>query len=194
MTSAPAGMSVDARSRNAVERCEKRTGEHEAMLSRGRCRLVTAQRRSAWTTRPTRRLPLGNTHLPMSVELRRRIFRQFAAVGAPPELSADELAALAREHVVVLDSRGRIAFANPFATSPAPYTVTTPTRVRFAVCVWDGLGVAAALGEDARVESRCPDCRDPLCLEVRAGDLVPTDTVVHFLVPAGQWYDNLDYT
>ena len=130
----------------------------------------------------------------MNVELRRRVFRQFAATGAPPELAAEDLAALAREHAVVLDGRGRIAFANPFATPPAPYTVTTPTCVRFAVCVWDGLGVAAALGEDARVESLCPDCQDTLCLEVRDGELVPTDTVVHFLVLAGRWYENLDYT
>ena len=130
----------------------------------------------------------------MNVELRRRIFREFAATGAPPELAADELAALAREHAVVLDGRGRIAFANPFAASPAPYTVVTPTRVRFAVCVWDGLGVAAALGEDARVEARCPDCQDELFLEVRRGELAPTDSVVHFLVPARAWYENLDYT
>jgi hypothetical protein len=130
----------------------------------------------------------------MNVELRRRIFREFATTGSPPELAADELAALAHEHAVVLDAHGRIAFANPFATSPAPYTVATPTRERFAVCVWDGLGVAAALGEDARVESRCPDCQDRLCLEVRRGELVPTDTVIHYLVPAERWYENLDYT
>jgi hypothetical protein len=130
----------------------------------------------------------------MTVEVRRRIFRQFALTGAPPELAPGELAALAQEHAVVLDGEGRIAFANPFAASHAPYTVVTPTRVRFAVCVWDGLGVAAALGEDARVGSRCPDCQEPLCLEVRGGALVPTDTVVHFLVPAGRWYENLDYT
>ena len=130
----------------------------------------------------------------MTVELRRQIFRQFASTGEPPELSPDELAALAREHAVVLDGEGRIAFANPFAVSPAPYTVVTPTRVRSAVCVWDGLGVAAALGEDARVECRCPDCQDQLCLEVRGGALAPTDTVVHFLVPAGRWYENLGYT
>lgn len=132
--------------------------------------------------------------VPMSVELRRRIFRHYADTGAPPELAADELATLAREHAVVLDRDGGIAFANPFATPPAPYAVVTPTRVRFAACVWDGLGVAAALGEDARVESRCPDCQDQLCLEVRGGELVPTDTVVHFLVPAGRWYENLDHT
>ena len=130
----------------------------------------------------------------MTVEARRRIFQQFALTGAPPELAADELAVLAGEHAVVLNAEGRIAFANPFAASPAPYTVVTPTRVRSAVCVWDGLGVAAALGEDARVESRCPDCQDQLCLEVRGGALVPTRAVIHFLVPAGKWYENLDYT
>jgi len=130
----------------------------------------------------------------MTVEVRRRIFRQFASTGSPPELAPGQLAALANEHAVVLDGEGRIAFANPFAASPAPYTVVTPTRVRFAVCVWDGLGVAAALGEDARVESCCPDCHEQLCLEVRGGALIPTDTVVHFLVPASQWYANLDYT
>ena len=132
--------------------------------------------------------------MPVTIDLRRRIFQDFAATGTPPQLPAEELASLAREHAVVLDAEGRIAVAMPFAAPPAPYRVVTPTRARFAVCVWDGLGVAAVLGENARVEGHCPDCEQRLCLEVRGGELVPTDTVVHFLVPARRWYENLAYT
>ena len=130
----------------------------------------------------------------MSVEMRRRIFRHFADTGGPPELAPAELAALAAEHAVVLDDEGRIAFANPFATGPAAYRVATDARTYAAVCVWDALGIAAALGADARVETRCPDCGDPLELEVPDGELAPTETIVHFLVPASHWYDDLAFT
>jgi hypothetical protein len=130
----------------------------------------------------------------MAVEMRRRIFRHFADTGEPPELSTAELAELAAGHAAVLDDAGRLAFANPFATGRAAYRVATSDRSYGAVCVWDALGIVAALGADARVESRCPDCDELLLLEIGDGELEPTDTVVHFLVPAARWYDDLAFT
>ena len=81
-----------------------------------------------------------------------------------------------------------------FATGPAAYRVATDARTYAAVCVWDALGIVAALGANARVETRCPDCGDPLELEVHDGELTPTETIVHFLVPASRWYDDLAFT
>jgi hypothetical protein len=130
----------------------------------------------------------------MSVDLRRSIFRHFADTGAPPELTRAELARLASEHAVALDAEGRLAFANPFARGPAAYRVTTPSRSYAAVCVWDALGIAALTGADARIDADCPDCGEPLSLEVAAGELAATAHVVHFLVPAARWYDDLAFT
>lgn len=126
--------------------------------------------------------------------MRRRIFRHFADTGEPPDFTRAELRALAAEHAVVLGADGRIAFANPFAVAPAEYRVETPERAYAAVCVWDALGIAALLGGDAAVEGSCPDCGEPLRLEAAGDALAPTDAVVHFLVPAARWYDDLAYT
>jgi hypothetical protein len=64
------------------------------------------------------------------LSMRREPYRHYAATGRPPELAADELAALEAVHAVVLDNTGAIAFANPFATGPAPFRVKTDRRRR----------------------------------------------------------------
>ncbi|MGB9184224.1 MAG: organomercurial lyase [Solirubrobacteraceae bacterium] len=130
----------------------------------------------------------------MSIESRRRIFRHFAETARPPALAPQEAAALAAEHAVVLDEAGAVAFANPFAAGPADYRVTTSVRTYSAVCVWDALGVAAALAQNATIDTRCPDCGDDLRLTVDNGKLDPSAYVVHFLVPAMNWYDDLGFT
>lgn len=101
---------------------------------------------------------------------------------------------LAAEHAVVLDDTGDVAFANPFAAGPAAYRVTTAVRGYWAVCVWDALGIAAALAADATIDTRCPDCGEELRLAVRDGTLEPSTYAVHFLVPAVSWYEDLAFT
>jgi hypothetical protein len=130
----------------------------------------------------------------MVEEMRRRLFRAFADTGGPPELTREELALLAERRAVVLGPDGSLEFANPFAAGPTDFVVRTLDRRYFATCVWDGLGILAALGSDGHVETHCPDCDEPLELVVRGGELQATDTVVHFLVPAAQWYADLRFT
>ena len=125
----------------------------------------------------------------MTVELRRRIFRHYADTGLPPELASAELEALAAQNAVVLDDDGRIAFANPFATRLAAFTVATGARTFAAVCPWDALGILALLGADGRATDA-----DGLALDVRNGQLAPTGVLVHFLVPAARWYEDLPFT
>jgi hypothetical protein len=125
----------------------------------------------------------------MTVELRRRIFRHYAETGSPPELPRDALEELAAAHAVVLDDTGGIAFANPFATGPAALTVTAGDRTFAAVCPWDALGILALLMADGRVADA-----DGLSLEIRGGQLAPTNVLVHFLVPAARWYEDLRFT
>jgi hypothetical protein len=130
----------------------------------------------------------------MLVEMRRRLFRHFAETGEPPEFTREELALLAQGRAAVLDEEGRLDFANPFATGPRDFVVRTPERRYFATCVWDGLGILALLGSDGHVETHCLDCDEPLELVVHGGALQPTTAVVHFLVPAARWYDDLRFT
>jgi hypothetical protein len=125
----------------------------------------------------------------MPVELRRRIFRHYADTGSPPELPREVLEELVAEHAVVLDDTGAIAFANPFATGPAALTVTADDRTYAAVCPWDALGILALLEADGRATDA-----DGLSIEIRGGQLASTNALVHFLVPAARWYEDLRFT
>ena len=125
----------------------------------------------------------------MTVELRRRIFRHYADTGSPPELPREALDELAAAHAVVLDDTGGIAFANPFATAPAAFTVTTGNRTFAAVCPWDALGILALLETDGRATDA-----EGLSLEIQGGQLAATSIVFHVLVPPARWYEDLGYT
>ena len=128
------------------------------------------------------------------VERRREIYRYYAATGSPPALTASEAAALEAAHAAVLARAGAVAFANPFAAGPAPFRIKTGRRVYHAICAWDALGVLAALQSDGTVQSACPDCDQPISVSVRHGALARAEAVVHFLVPAARWYEDLGFT
>jgi hypothetical protein len=125
----------------------------------------------------------------MTVELRRQIFRHFADTASPPELQRGELDELAAKHAVVRDDTGGILFANPFARAPAAFTIATDDRAYSAVCPWDALGILALLHSDGRAVDD-----EGLSLEIRGGQLAATSAVVHFLVPAARWYEDLRFT
>ena len=99
-------------------------------------------------------------------------------------------------HALVLEPGGEsIRMLNPFSVVPTPHVVDSGGRSWFANCAWDALGVPAALREDAVVRSECADCRGPLELEVRGGLLERgIELLVHVLVPARQWWDDIDFT
>jgi len=84
--------------------------------------------------------------------------------------------------------------ANPLSAVPTPFHVRTVDRDLFGNCIWDALGVLAMLGEDGSVETRCPDCEAVLGLEVQQAALRPGEGVIHFAVPAAQWWEDIGYT
>ena len=68
-------------------------------------------------------------------------------------------------------------------------------RSWFANCAWDALGIPAALHRDGLIDSECADCGEPLELEVRDGRLVRGgELLVHILVPARHWWDDIVFT
>jgi hypothetical protein len=133
------------------------------------------------------------------VELRRAIYAHFRLTGRPPTagdlgVDAAALRRLAAAHAVVLDDAGEMAFANPFAAPGAPYRATTREGVWAAVCAWDAFGILAALGADGTVTGSCPDCAEPIEVEVSGGRVAGDVVVAHFLVPAAEWYADLGFT
>ncbi|MBA2332459.1 MAG: alkylmercury lyase family protein [Actinobacteria bacterium] len=119
-----------------------------------------------------------------------------AELGLPEADVVDAYRRLHDAHGLVLEPGStRIRMLNPFSAVETPHRVESAGRSWFANCAWDALGIPAALHADGRIESKCPDCGEPLELEVREGELVRgADLLVHFVVPACRWWDDIGFT
>jgi hypothetical protein len=115
-------------------------------------------------------------------------------VGEPEEVRA-AWRRLHDAHALVLDAAtGELRMANPFSAVPTAYRVEAAGRRWYANCAWDAFGICAALHVDGRIETSCPDCGEPIVVEVR--DERPDDDslVFHCEVPARDWWADIVYT
>lgn len=88
----------------------------------------------------------------------------------------------------------RIRMAPPFSGIETAFRVRAGGTVYFANCVWDALGIPAALHRDAVVDARDGHTGEPMTLEIRNGAPVATPCVIHFAVPAARWWNDIVYT
>ena len=144
----------------------------------------------------------------LAQDVRLHLFREAAATGLVPQApaisqalgrpEADVRAALdhlALNRVIMMaPNGGEIWAANPFCAVPSGIQVRAAGRQYWGICIWDALGIAAALGTDAAISAPCGDCGASMSLEVRGGALSRSEGVVHFGVPARHWWDNIGYT
>lgn len=118
-----------------------------------------------------------------------------SALGAPQEAVEASIQRLAQNRVWFLaPGTSNIWAANPFCAIPSNFKVEALGRTYWGVCIWDALGIPAALHADATITTFCPDCNEKLVLEVRDGQLVQKAGIVHFAVPALQWWQNIAFT
>ena len=87
-----------------------------------------------------------------------------------------------------------ILMANPFSGIETPFRVHADGKTYFANCAWDSLGIPAAVHCDADVEAACSQSGEPIALQVRDGQVLESDVLIHFLVPFKHWYDDLVFT
>ncbi|CAN5255569.1 hypothetical protein BH23GEM2_BH23GEM2_16430 [soil metagenome] len=141
-------------------------------------------------------------------DVRLFVFHQAAATGhvpQPPQISAalgvpeadvrSALQVLAAGRVLILaPNDGDIWAANPFCAVPSGIRVNAGGRRYWAICIWDALGIAAALAVDAVITVPCGDWGAPMVLEVRDGRVAREEGIVHFAVPARHWWDNIGFT
>lgn len=117
------------------------------------------------------------------------------ALGKPESEIRDALGQLALGRVIVLaPNSGSIWIAAPFSAVPSPFRVEVADKTYHGICIWDALGILAALGADGTVHAACGDCSEPLTLEVAAGSLSRSEGIIHFAVPALRWWDNIGFT
>jgi hypothetical protein len=132
--------------------------------------------------------------------LRNLVYRRFVELGRAPtldELGTDEAALrrLHEAHMLVLEAdRPEIRMANPFSAVLTPHRVEAGGRSWFANCAWDAFGIPAALGVDGHISSSCPDCGEPIEIDLTEGRPEPADDVFHVLVPARCWWDDIVFT
>lgn len=118
-----------------------------------------------------------------------------AALGLDEAEAAEAYRRLEEAHVIVLAPETTdVWMANPLSAVPTPFRVETERGSFYGNCIWDALGTVAMLGRNGRVETQCPDCREPLAFTVTAGELEPVDAVVHYAVPAASWWDDIGFT
>ena len=133
------------------------------------------------------RLFVDSGRAPVAAELSKE-------TGETPARVEASLQRLHEGHILVLaPGTPYIWMANPFSALPTPYAVTAEGKEFWANCIWDGLGILAMLGVDGAVDAYCPDCADQLRVEVRDGDLLASDNVIHYTVPARKWWDDIGF-
>jgi hypothetical protein len=105
-------------------------------------------------------------------------------------------AGLAGKRLLVLEpgETGKIRMAPPFSGVETPFLVRVGEQSYYANCVWDALGVLAALHRDGVVEASDGHTGEPMRLEVRDGKPISRECAIHFEVPAAHWWDDIIHT
>ncbi len=117
------------------------------------------------------------------------------ALSRPPAEVAVAHRQLAEQHVFVLEpGSSELRMASPFSAVPTGFEVRIGKRQWWGNCIWDALGIGAALHEEAHIFCHCPDCGDSLSLSVSGPTVSGKSGLVHFAVPAAKWWDDIIYT
>ena len=141
-------------------------------------------------------------------QVRLELYREFVRTAEPPSTETiaslldaspgDVRAAmerLAEGKAIVLQPESReILMANPLCGVPTPFRVRIQDRTYFGSCVWDALGIIAMLKNDAAVDSSCACCGEAMAIRVSGGQPSQTQGIIHFAIPAKQWWQNIVFT
>ena len=136
------------------------------------------------------------------IDLRNATYRRFVELGRAPTVEevanamgwtpADGLSGWRRlhnQHALVLNpATSELRMANPFSAVPTAYRVHAAGRGWYANCAWDAFGVCAALHSDGHIDTSCPDCLEPLAIDVQNERPDGAELLFHCLVPAARWW------
>lgn len=116
-----------------------------------------------------------------------------AALDVPQAHVVDALHSLADQHrLVLLPGTDMVWMAHPFSAIATDFVVHASGRKWYANCVWDGLSILGMVG-DGRLETHSPQSGEPVRFDVLDGR-VTGNGIVHFLVPARRFWDDIGFT
>lgn len=102
---------------------------------------------------------------------------------------------LADNHALVLHPNSyNIWVAHPFALFPTLFWVESGNKKWWGNCSWCSLGIAALSKENTRIYTKISGESDPLQIDIIDGQVVQKNLLVHFPIPARQFWDNVIYT
>jgi hypothetical protein len=144
----------------------------------------------------------------MNIDLRIFVYDHIVANGLPPKLDeiathfgigrADarrELGALKiGKTILVHPETGEIWMAGPFAATKTVYEVVAGDRTYYANCAWDMLGIPMILDVPVEIHTKCTDCGTSMRISGHPEKPPTASGVVHFLVPARHWYEDIGFT
>jgi hypothetical protein len=116
------------------------------------------------------------------------------ALGISEGETSESVQRLATARMLVLQrGTNEILMAPPFSAVPTPFVVETRSISYYANCIWDALGVPAMLRSNARITTSCGDCGAAMELAVE-NEAVRGEGVLHFAVPARDWWKDIVFT
>ncbi len=96
--------------------------------------------------------------------------------------------------IVLVPGTASIWMAEPFSAVPTWFRVRAVDQKWWGNCIWDALAILALVRRDGEVETVCPQSAQPLTVAVANGRLAEAPGVVHFAVPARDWWRDIGFT
>lgn len=116
-----------------------------------------------------------------------------SSLGAAESAVSSALRVLAAEHrLALIPETDLVWMAHPFSAVESDFVVRIGDRRWYASCAWDGLSILALLG-DGTLDTHSPATGEPIRFEVADGQVIEKG-LVHFLVPARAFWDDIGFT
>lgn len=102
---------------------------------------------------------------------------------------------LQENHALVLHPNStEIWVAHPFALFPTLFWVKSKGKQYWSNCPWCSFGIAALLNDDVDIHTKLGGEIDSIIIQIRNHQIVNDQYVVHFPIPASQFWENVVYT
>lgn len=107
-----------------------------------------------------------------------------AATGSPDAILSGMLDRLAAAGWIDRDQAGRVTGSAGLSLTTGPHRIAIDATEFRTWCACDAIGIAAALGADAAIQTECAVCGKEIALDTRAGQ-PPTDRPERLWLAAG---------